>query len=244
MARSRSSATVTDTDTSPTRKRGAGKIADFPRWRVGLVWQNLWNGPYASTALGQYKNPLWTNRVGFCDWRNLFLHALQDVEIAGGRAQLPSMPPTAGGVVLEAEAATSRGLKQAAETRGYTGSGYLDCEEAAEGSRVQWSFEAPEAGTYLLELRYTLKWPAPSAPVLRLQAPATTVIRQSRAKSPRPSGLCCRRRRSIGDVLVYRVAVTTLYYSPCKWASARRARIFVAWLSRVVPDVFRAVWAS
>ena len=62
---------------------------------------------YASTALGQYRNPLWTNRVGHVDWRDLFNHILNDVTIAGGRPRLPSMSPTEGGSILEAEAADS-----------------------------------------------------------------------------------------------------------------------------------------
>jgi hypothetical protein len=34
---------------------------------------------YASTALGQYENPLWGNRVGYCDWRSLFSEVLHDI---------------------------------------------------------------------------------------------------------------------------------------------------------------------
>jgi hypothetical protein len=39
---------------------------------------------YTSTALGQYKNPLWTNRVGYCDWKELFNEVLNDIKTAGG----------------------------------------------------------------------------------------------------------------------------------------------------------------
>jgi hypothetical protein len=39
---------------------------------------------YTSTALGQYKNPLWTNRVGYCDWHTLSKEVLKDIKIAGG----------------------------------------------------------------------------------------------------------------------------------------------------------------
>ena len=34
---------------------------------------------YTSTALGQYENPLWGNRVGYCDWRSLFSEVLHDI---------------------------------------------------------------------------------------------------------------------------------------------------------------------
>jgi hypothetical protein len=39
---------------------------------------------YVSTALSQYKNPLWTNRVGYCDWQSLTQEVLNDIKIAGG----------------------------------------------------------------------------------------------------------------------------------------------------------------
>ena len=39
---------------------------------------------YTSTVLSQYKNPLWTNRVGYCDWQALFNEVLNDIKIAGG----------------------------------------------------------------------------------------------------------------------------------------------------------------
>ena len=39
---------------------------------------------YVSTALSQYKNPLWTNRVGYCDWQKLAQEVLNDIKIAGG----------------------------------------------------------------------------------------------------------------------------------------------------------------
>jgi hypothetical protein len=39
---------------------------------------------YITTALSQYKNPLWTNRVGYCDWQVLSKEVLNDIKIAGG----------------------------------------------------------------------------------------------------------------------------------------------------------------
>ncbi len=43
---------------------------------------------YASTALGQYANPLWTNRVGYCDWRKLVQRG------AGGRGDRRWLAPS------------------------------------------------------------------------------------------------------------------------------------------------------
>lgn len=37
---------------------------------------------YTSAALSQYKNPLWTNRVGYCDWQALSKEVLNDIKIA------------------------------------------------------------------------------------------------------------------------------------------------------------------
>jgi hypothetical protein len=111
---------------------------------------------YASTALGQYENPLWTNRVGHCDWRELFEEVLKDVTIAGGTARVESMTPTAGGTILEAETAKRAGLEPAAARPGSTGDGCVVSNGEGSGRWIEWSFDAPEAGTYLLELRYAL----------------------------------------------------------------------------------------
>jgi hypothetical protein len=39
---------------------------------------------YTSAALSQYKNPLWMNRVGYCDWQALSKEVLNDIKIASG----------------------------------------------------------------------------------------------------------------------------------------------------------------
>ncbi len=39
---------------------------------------------YASLALQHHKNPLWTNRVGYVDWKKNYQYALEDIRIAGG----------------------------------------------------------------------------------------------------------------------------------------------------------------
>jgi len=40
---------------------------------------------YVSTAQSQYKNPLWTNRVGYCDWKKLTREVMNDIKIAADR---------------------------------------------------------------------------------------------------------------------------------------------------------------
>jgi hypothetical protein len=53
---------------------------------------------YAEMALRHHRNPLWTNRVGYVDWRKNYQHALHDIRIAGGDPAQYDLPPA-----LEAE---------------------------------------------------------------------------------------------------------------------------------------------
>jgi hypothetical protein len=45
--------------------------------QAAVYWQL-----YFENGLEQYKNPLWTNRVGYVDWKQLYIHVLHDIEIA------------------------------------------------------------------------------------------------------------------------------------------------------------------
>ena len=119
--------------------------------RAAAYWR--W---HTSVALGQYKDPLWTNRVGRVNWRDLLNEVLKDVTIAGGRPSLRSMSPTPGGTILEAEDAVSGSSRKATKSGGYTGTGYRQFNSATGGGSVAWVFDAPETGTYVLELRYAL----------------------------------------------------------------------------------------
>jgi len=129
----------------PHQEAAIGELTQAARyWRL-----------YASLALGQYANPLWTNRVGHVDWRTLFDEVLHDIEIAGGPARSVAMAPTPGGVILEAETATAAGARRAADIPGYTGDGFLVFDDNASGhGTIRWTFEAPKAGDYVLEFRY------------------------------------------------------------------------------------------
>ena len=40
---------------------------------------------YSDSAKQQYKNPLWTNRVGYVDWEKLYQEVLYDIEIVKGQ---------------------------------------------------------------------------------------------------------------------------------------------------------------
>ncbi|UCD53197.1 MAG: hypothetical protein JSW27_11245, partial [Phycisphaerales bacterium] len=133
------------TDRRPYREAAVGELVQAARyWRL-----------YASTALGQYANPLWTNRVGHVDWRQLFDEVLGDLEIAGGQARSVAMAPTPGGIILEAEVAAAQGASRASDVPGYTGEGFLVFpRDESDGSTVRWTFRAPQAGDYVLEFRY------------------------------------------------------------------------------------------
>ncbi len=67
------------------------------------------------------------------------------------------MQATAGGTILEAEAADFKisGLKS--ELTGFTGTGYLETKVGDARHQVKWTYNAPESGSYILEFRYTLK---------------------------------------------------------------------------------------
>jgi hypothetical protein len=119
--------------------RGATELAIFRKTKKKehqdaaireLNWAAAYWRLYTSIALGQYKDPLWTNRVGRCNWRDLLNEVLKDVAIAGGTPRLKSMAPTPGGTILKGEAGKGQ---------------------------VEWIFDAPKTGTYVLELRYAME---------------------------------------------------------------------------------------
>ncbi len=112
---------------------------------------------YAAGALANYHNPLWTNRVGYVDWRKNFDWALYDITANGGKINLKSMNSTSGGTMLEAENAAFRLSQIKSEVEGFTGKGYLETKVGDGRHDVKWTFNAPEAGRYILEFRYTLK---------------------------------------------------------------------------------------
>ena len=112
---------------------------------------------YAAGALANYHNPLWTNRVGYVDWKENFQWALYDITANGGNIDLQSMKATPGGVILEAEDAEYvEGIVEN-NIEGYTGEGYLTKASGHSRIPVKWSYNAPEPGRYILEFRYTLE---------------------------------------------------------------------------------------
>jgi hypothetical protein len=111
---------------------------------------------YASIALSQYKNPLWTNRVGFVDWKDIFNYVLYDLTTVGGNHNLPSIVSTPGGMILEAEEAVTNIAEKSTGISGYTGSGYLDFQGSGDVPVVEWTYDAERDGNYILEIRYSV----------------------------------------------------------------------------------------
>ena len=112
---------------------------------------------YVASAMTRYTNPIWMNRVGHSDWRSHMEDALLDIEKAGGQRGITSFEVTQGGIILEAENAVRSSGKMAKTVRGFTGTGYVDFDQTAEASSIEWIFDAPVGGVYTLEFRYALE---------------------------------------------------------------------------------------
>lgn len=111
---------------------------------------------YSTIGLSNYKNPLWTNRVGNVDWKENFKWALYEIIINGGKINLPAMKPTAGGVILEAEDGCEDTSFIDTKIKGFTGKGYVGKGDGHSKIAYKWKYNAPVSGDYILEFRYTL----------------------------------------------------------------------------------------
>jgi hypothetical protein len=143
-----------------------------PEYRAGAI-ANLqqsaryWRS-YASLALSNHKNPLWTNRVGHVDWRETYRYVIHDIRTLGGTVEIPSMPPSGGGTLLEAEQAAHETFESAHRIPGFTGTGYVTMDRHKGKQSVTWQYHAPVAGRYILEFRYANSWERDTPLVLRV----------------------------------------------------------------------------
>jgi hypothetical protein len=113
---------------------------------------------YASLALSNYHNPLWTNRVGHVNWRKTYRYVIHDIRTIGGRIDIPSIPPTSGGTVLEAEEAAYETYEVSNTIEDYTGTGYVSIDRNKGRKSVTWNYHAPKSGRAILEFRYINSW--------------------------------------------------------------------------------------
>lgn len=113
---------------------------------------------YASLALSNHENPLWTNRVGHVDWRDTYHYVLDDIRSIGGTIDITSMPPSAGGTMLEAEDADYETLQSSSEIKAHTGTGYVVMDRDKGRKSVTWRYRVPKAGRTVLEFRYINSW--------------------------------------------------------------------------------------
>ncbi len=112
---------------------------------------------FSSLALTDYKNPVWMNRVGHVDWRQLYSSVLYDLTTTGSAVFIPSMQPTPGGTILEAEDARVDRAAVRTDIAGFTGSGYRDFGGSQGRRWIEWTYDAPAAGRYILEFRYAMR---------------------------------------------------------------------------------------
>jgi len=71
-------------DVSDSAQQNIGEMWNFDFWKEfidTLAKYRYWR-LYVDSEMVQYKNPMWTNRVGIVDWEKLYQEVLHDVETA------------------------------------------------------------------------------------------------------------------------------------------------------------------
>jgi hypothetical protein len=111
---------------------------------------------YVSYLSAAYQSSIWFNRIGEVDWKLFYLDVLHDVRSLGGAPDIPSMEPTKGGTILEAEAGRTDAPESSLREAGPGGPGYLELSAYRSGDRyIEWDYDAPADGWYVLEVRYS-----------------------------------------------------------------------------------------
>ena len=83
---------------------------------------------------------------------------IHDIRTIGGRIDIPSIPPTSGGTILEAEEAAYETYEVGNTIEGYTGTGYVAIDRNKGRKSVTWNYHTPKAGRAVLEFRYINSW--------------------------------------------------------------------------------------
>ena len=137
--------------------RATGDASHHTRLASELNQSALQWRTFSSIALAYYKNPMWLNRVGHVNWRELYSSVLYEFTTTDSALAIPSMAPTPGGTILEAEDAVADRAPVRNTTAGFTGSGYRDMAGSQGRRWIEWTFNAPAAGRYALEFRYAMR---------------------------------------------------------------------------------------
>jgi hypothetical protein len=117
---------------------------------AALCWRT-----YVSYLSGAYQSSIWLNRIGEVDWKRLYIDVLHDVRSLGGELEIPSMEPTPGGTILEAETARTDAPDESRRNEGPDRPGSVAFSAYQSGDRyLEWDFDAPIDGRFILELRY------------------------------------------------------------------------------------------
>ena len=119
---------------------------------------------FAAIGISNYKNPLWTNRVGIVDWKEAYRHILYELTSNKVKVNILSMQPTTGGTILEAEDLDVPQYTKLTSPTGFTGKGFVAYQHGQPAANLTWKYYTPATGKYILEFRYSLKReePAPS----------------------------------------------------------------------------------
>jgi hypothetical protein len=136
----------------------------------GLQQSAFYWRSFASLALSNHENPLWTNRVGYVDWRDTYRYVIHDIRTIGGPIHIGSMPPSANGTIMEAEDAAHEAFATSDEIEGFTGTGYVVMDRKRGRKSITWDVDAPQTGRYILEFRYISRWNRETPLILRVNA--------------------------------------------------------------------------
>jgi hypothetical protein len=108
--------------------------------------------------------------VGHVDWRDTYRYVIDDIRTLGGTVRVAPMPPSPGGVILEAEDAAYAPFETSSETDGFTGTGYVAMDRNKGRQSVTWNYDAPRTGRYILEFRYVNSWNRETPLVVRVNS--------------------------------------------------------------------------
>jgi len=131
---------------------------------------------FTAIGISNYKNPLWTNRVGIVDWKEAYRHILYEFTSNKGKVNILSMKPTTGGTILEAEDLDVPQYTKLTSPTGFTGKGFVAYQHGQPAANLTWKYNTPATGKYILEFRYSLKREEPAPALVFINGKKVTDI--------------------------------------------------------------------